>query len=454
MERDGCTVQVEAAIAANSIAKEDGLLAAVSGGADSVALFHMLVGLRASGRIEKLFAAHVDHGIRETSTEDAAFVRTLCAAWDVPLFETRVDVPALCYSTGQTMEEAARTARYAFLRETKEACSAKWIVTAHHMDDQAETVLLHLLRGAGLSGLCGMRVVSGDIFRPLLDVSREALLSYIKENDLLYRTDESNLEPGCLRNRVRLELLPFLQQEFNPSIAEGLSRMAGLLLQDEEYLTLEAGKRLDEAVLMQGGYKRETLAALPAPIKTRAIRLALERERALYNMSHSRILRVCGLLTARTGARVALPNGMEARASYEALLIEHPRCDEAEAFETRFIWPGETKTPLGSYCAEFVDAMQLEEGFIAYMDADKLPLDAMVRRRMSGDRFHPLGAPGGRKLKEYLIDKKVLPAMRELPLIAFGRDVLFFPGGTIAHAVRVGADTRRIIRVVFSREQR
>ena len=454
MKRDGCTAQVEAAIAANSIAKEDGLLAAVSGGADSVALFHILIGLRASGRVKNLSAAHVDHGIRETSAEDAAFVRTLCTAWDVPLLETRVDVPALCRSTGQTMEETARNARYAFLREAKEACNAKWIVTAHHMDDQAETVLLHLLRGAGLNGLCGMRAVSGDIFRPLLLVSREALLSYIKENGLLYRTDESNLEPGCLRNQIRLELLPFLQQEFNPSIAEGLSRMAGLLLQDEEYLNEEAGKRLDGARLVQGGYKRETLAALPAPIKTRAIRLALERESALYNMSHSRILRVCDLLTARTGARVALPNGMEARASYEAFLIEHPRRGEAEAFETRFIWPGETKTPLGSYHTEFVDAMQKEAGFTAYMDADKLPPDAMVRRRIPGDRFHPLGAPGGRKLKEYLIDKKVLPAMRELPLIASGRDVLFFPGGTIAHAVRVNADTRRIVRVVFSPAQR
>ncbi len=454
MERDGCTAQVEAAIAANSIVKEDGLLVAVSGGADSVALFHMLVGLRAAGRVKNLSAAHVDHGIRETSAEDAAFVRTLCTAWDVPLFETRVDVPSLCRSTGQTVEETARNARYAFLREAKSACNARWIVTAHHMDDQAETVLLHLLRGAGLSGLCGMRAVSGDVFRPLLLVSREAVLSYIKENGLSYRVDETNLEPGCLRNRIRLELLPFLQKEFNPSIAEGMSRMAGLLLQDEEYLSLEAGKRLGEAALMQGGYKRETLAALPAPIKTRAIRLALEREGALYNMSHSWILRVCGLLTARTGARVALPSGMEARASYEALVIERPRQGEEEAFETRFVWPGETKTPLGSYHTAFVDAMQPEEGFTAYMDADKLPPNAMVRRRIPGDRFHPLGAPGGRKLKEYLIDKKALPAMRELPLIASGQDVLFFPGGTIADAVRVSEGTQRILRVVFSPEQR
>ncbi len=451
MELEGCTAKVAAAIAANGIGQQDGLLVGISGGPDSVALLHMLCGLRQSGQVKRLFAAHVNHGIRSApAEEDAAFVRALCAEWDVALYETRVDVPKLQLELGQTLEEAARSARYAFLREAKQASGSSWIVTAHHMDDQAETVLLHLLRGTGLAGLCGMKAVSGDIFRPLLDVSRAELLAYAEANGLSYRTDETNMEPCCLRNRIRLELLPLLREGYNPSISEGIARMAALLGEDEAYLAAEAAQRLLEAELPSGGYDRKLLASLPMPIQTRAVRMMLSREGALYNLQQAGVYRLCTLLKGRTGTRMELPNGMEAQVHYDAIIIGKPEADGVEPVETTWLWPGETKTPQGAYIAEFTPGWRQDESaFVAYMDADKLPAEAVVRTRRPGDRFRPLNAPGTRKLKDYLIDKKFPQTERRLPLIASGGDVLFFPGGTVAHAVRVGEETKRVLRVAF-----
>ncbi len=453
MELEGCAARVAAAFAANGIMQQEGLLVGVSGGMDSVALLHILCALRAAGSVKELFAAHVNHGIRAAAENDAAFVRALCASWNVTLYETRADVPKLRAESGQTLEEAARDARYAFLREAKQKSGADWIVTAHHMDDQAETVLMHLLRGTGLAGLCGMKAVSGDIVRPLLGVSRGELAAYAEENALSYRTDETNLEPCCLRNRIRLELLPLLREGYNPSISEGLARMAALLSEDDAYLTAEAEQRLMEAMLPAGGYDRKRIAALPMPIQSRAVRLMLLKEGALYNLQQAGINRLCALLQGRTGARMELPNGTEAYVRYGAIIIGKPKGKDAEPFETHFVWPGATHTPMGVYTAAFADDFRRDEGaLIAYMDADRLPNNAVVRVRRPGDRFYPLNAPGERKLKEYLIDKKVDPPARELPLIAAGRDVLFFPGGTVSHSVRVREDTRRILRVKFQRE--
>lgn len=398
-----------------------------------------------------LYAAHMNHGIRaEQADADAAFVRLLCASWDVPLFEECADVPALRRKEGMTLEEAARSARYAFLRRAKENCGAHFLVTAHHMDDQAETVLLHMLRGCGLAGLCGMQVCAGDVLRPFLTTTRQEILAYIAQEGLSYRTDETNLEPGCLRNRIRLTLLPQLKREYNPSITEGLCRMAGLLHEDEAYLNAQAEHALEQAALPGGGYARAQLASLEKPVQSRAVRIALERAGALYDMQLGGVQSVCALLHARTGAHMALPRGIQVRISYDALFIERPDQLLSDAFETPLVWPGETKTPAGRFYAQLSQTWHTDEGAnVAYLDTDSLPQDIVVRRRRPGDRFQPLGAAGSRKFKEYLIDKKFPRAQRERPILASGQEVFYFPGGTISHKARVREDTVQILRVEY-----
>jgi tRNA(Ile)-lysidine synthase len=445
-----CVLRVAALLKEYDAAGEAGLLVGISGGPDSVALLHMLHCLERAGVVGRLYAAHMHHGIRgESADEDAAFVRALCCEWGIPLFEERADAVSLSEQEGLTLEEAARNARYAFLRRAKGECGAQYIVTAHHRDDQAETVLLHLLRGAGLAGLCGMQVRAGDILRPLLTTSREELLAYLKEEGLVYRTDESNLEPGCMRNRIRLELLPLLRREYNPAVADSLCRMAELLFEDESLLRAQAEQALDAARLPQGGYACDALLRLPMALQSRAVRIALEREGALYDMQRGGIQSVCALLRARTGARMELPRSLQARISYGMFIIE-PVITGQSDFETQFLWPGDTLTPQGRFVARFADSLRKDENArVAYFDADKLPPDASVRRRIPGDRFHPLGAPGIRKLKDYLIDKKIPRPKRDVPLIASGRNVLFFPGGTVSQTICVRDGTQRILRVEY-----
>jgi len=451
MEQFPCVQRVEAALLSCGVGGDTGLLAAVSGGPDSVALLHMLKSLSRRGKIGALYAAHMNHGLRGARAEaDAAFVRALCAGWGVPLYEECADAAALRAAEDMTLEEAARSARYAFLRRSREACGARYIVTAHQMDDQAETVLLHLMRGAGLAGLCGMRVCAGDLLRPLLTTPRDELAAYLREEGLSYCMDETNLVPGCLRNRIRLELVPLLKREYNPSLAEGLSRTASLLGEDEAYLLGQAGAALEKAALPSGGYSCAALLALPGPLQSRAVRIALERAGALYDLQQGGIESVCALLGARTGAHRALPRGLEARVSYGALLIGRPKPPLPADFETPLLVPGETGTPAGRYVTRFAPALRKDEGGrVAYVDADKLPSGTVVRRRRPGDRFFPLGAAGGRKLREYLIDKKFDRAARELPLVAAGTEVLFFPGGAVSERVRVGGGASRILRVEF-----
>lgn len=437
------------------------LLAAVSGGVDSVALLHLLCALRREGEIGPLSAAHFHHGIRGADADaDAALVKELCAAWGVPFSLGRGDVPALRRASGASLEEAARVARYAFLREQAARGGARYIVTAHHMEDQAETVLLHLLRGSGRNGLCGMRPAAGDLLRPLLGAHKAQLLAYAAQHGLPSREDATNRDTAYTRNSVRLRLLPLLQREYNPNIIDRLCGMAELLREDEDYLERLAAEAMGRAMPDEKPprgcrmYDRAALAALPGPVQSRALRLMLREAGALQGAQRSDVQRLRQLLGGRTGAWIALPGGQCAWVSYEMVVIGPQQTERDAIYAARFCWPGITKTPGGAFRAEFTGELRRDGGaFTAYFDADKLPAEAEARPRRPGDRFHPLGAPGKKKLKDYLIDKKIPRGRRELPLLAAGSTVLFFPGGGSCHFARVTKETRRILRVVFEEDK-
>ena len=219
----------------------DTVLAGVSGGADSVALLRLLV-LRRENRGGSVTAVHVNHGLRgDASDGDEAFVRQLCREWQVPLLVFRAVPPA------HAGEDWARAARYGFFRQAAEQTGCYDLVLAHHRDDQAETVLEHLLRGSGLTGLCGMRPVSGrdglTLYRPLLETDRAALRAFLLRQGLTWREDASNQDTAYLRNAVRLELLP-LMERLRPGAAERIAGTAGLLADDEACLRRTAEEYL------------------------------------------------------------------------------------------------------------------------------------------------------------------------------------------------------------------
>ncbi len=213
----------------------DTVVVGLSGGPDSVALTHALAETAAGAGI-RVAAAHLDHGLREGSADDAAFCGDVCRRLGVPLSIGRADVRGRARRDGGGVEEAARLERYEFLRSVKRSLGASTIAVAHTRDDQAETLLLRLLRGAGSRGLAGMRRRSGDLFRPLLDVSRDQVLDHLRHHELPWREDPSNADPAFVRNRVRHELLPYLEARFNPRVRAALARSADLIAEEADVI--------------------------------------------------------------------------------------------------------------------------------------------------------------------------------------------------------------------------
>lgn len=271
------------------------VLCAVSGGRDSMALLHYLCSRREAEGFA-LAAAHFNHCLRPGADRDEAFVRTVCRDWGIPLAVGRGDVRAFARETGRSLEDAARVLRYRFLEAEADRLGAARIAVAHHRRDNAETVLLHLLRGSGLRGLGGMAPVRGRIVRPFLDTDRAAIEDYIRDNSVPYVEDETNSDPRYTRNRLRLEVLPLLE-EIAPGCGDRVARMAELLRVEEVYLEDQA-----EALLPpEDGADSVTLAATVLLGQEEAIRRRLVRA----------IARRLGveLTTAQTEAALALGTG-------------------------------------------------------------------------------------------------------------------------------------------------
>ncbi len=421
------------------------VLAGVSGGADSVALLLVLKEL--SGELGfGLCAAHLNHGIRgREADEDQAYVRELCRELEVPLYEERLDIPSICAQQGKTLEQAAREQRYAFFERALEHFGGQRIAVAHHMEDQAESIMLHLIRGSGLKGLTGMKYMRGNVIRPFLGAHRSQVEEYLAERGVAYRTDSTNLDRDASRNRLRLDVMPCIARNINPAVTDALCSMGELLAEDEAYLAAEAEQALNSAAT-PAGYSREALLALPRPIQSRALRMAIERAGVYADIDRVHIDKVAELLSARTGASLDLPH-IAAWVSYGDICFG--RRQQAKTFEQPFNFYGKTQAGDGFFFADRPEGDIIKDNFVGYMDMDRLPADTVARPRQPGDVFFPCGAPGSKKLKAVLIDRKIPRDRREQPGLFCGNEALFFPGLGISDRVKVRSDTRNILRVQY-----
>lgn len=267
---------------------EGSVLAAVSGGADSVAMLRLLADIMESGqRVNRLsqaktdvqssgtLAAHYNHCLRPEADEDEAFVRDLCENWGIPFISERGDVAAEAARRKRGVEETARDMRYAFLERVRVQTGADWIATAHTASDNVETLLLNLSRGTGLAGLCGIPQQRGRIIRPLLNVSREEIISFLSERGIDFREDGSNADIRYRRNYIRHNVIPSLR-EVNPALTGALSRTAELLREDEAYLSSLAADEWGRHGAVSDGRVRfpaKRLNELPKPVASRICRL-------------------------------------------------------------------------------------------------------------------------------------------------------------------------------------
>lgn len=398
------------------------VVCAVSGGADSVAMLHILCSLRESLGVT-VSAAHFNHRLRGAESDrDEAFVRKLCDDWGVPLAAASGDAAARARETGESLEEAARNLRYAFF-----ASLGQTVATAHTADDNLETMLLNFLRGTGLTGLGGIPPKRDFLVRPILCCTRQEVLAYLDEHHLPHVEDSTNAADDCVRNRLRHSVLPLLKVE-NPSLAETALRTAQLLRQDDAFLDCLAETALQTAGAEPLAWRCAPLAAGTDTVRTRAVRAMLQTIH-IPKLSHTHIEAVDRLLfTDDPSARVSLPGGWEARREYALLRLTRTDC--ALTFAPVPLFPGKTvripELGLKIRCEFTKNFAKNHPGtftFACRCDMIRATNGLVVRPRLPGDAIR---LPGGTKtLKKWFIDRKVPAAQRGLvPVFADDSGVL------------------------------
>lgn len=432
----------------------DLIVVAFSGGPDSTSLLHGLARL-APARGLPLLAAHLDHGLDPGSEARAAAARRLAERLGVECVADRQPVRA---RQGESPEAAARRVRYRFLEEVRRAHAGRWIATAHHRDDQAETVLLRLLQGTGLEGLAGIRPIHGRVVRPFLDLDPAELAAFLDSGlpePLAPTVDPTNRDLRVPRNRVRHALLPALESA-DPGATESLARLAEAALRARA--TLE--RRL-EAILDPTGdaVRREAFEALPEALRPHALAFLERRAGAPYPASRAARNELARQLAApEVQIGCDLPGGWRWGSEGPRLTVFHARDHHrppTPAFSYTLPLPGEVEIPeLGITVRVRREAVApwMFEGsrhraafsLAAEAGAAPEPRRAEVRNRRPGDRLHPLGAPGRRKLKDVLIDRRVpRPERDRLPLLCVDGRIAWVPGVTVDEAFRLPEGSER-----------
>jgi tRNA(Ile)-lysidine synthase len=441
------------------VKKGETIVLAVSGGPDSLCLLHLFNRLASADNL-KLVVAHLNHGLRPEAAAEEAGLASLAARLNLSFKAKRVNIRSYKKRLKLSEEAAGRRARYRFLLRVARSFKADAIALGHHRDDQAETVLLNLLRGSGIDGLSGMlplRHLNGvKLIRPLLEFRRSEIESYCLDQGLDYYTDSSNLETYYTRNKIRLDLIPHLEERYNPRIREALAGLAELAAEDRLYFAHQVRKTAGKLVEHKGKLTfldRSTLNKLPRAISSRVLRQLLSHYRTGRELGRLHLNQLLELAKdGNVGARLDLPGGLRAyRAKDSLILARKDDWKPEEIGEQELLIPGLALLPGG----QAISASLARRGNLcwppqrnsAYLDFDTIPPGRIIiRSRKPGDRFHPQGATGSKKLKSFLIDQKVDQMMRDsLPLVTVGGAIIWVAGLRIAHPYRVTNKTARVL---------
>jgi tRNA(Ile)-lysidine synthase len=426
---------------------------ALSGGPDSVAMTHLLREAAASGAIELAGIAHFNHRLRGSEADaDEAFCRDLASALGLPFVSASADVAAHAREHGQSLENAARQLRYDFLECARVELEADVVAVGHTRDDQAETYLLRLLRGAGPRGLSGIRPRLGTVIRPLLEVSRPELLAWLEERQLPYRVDPSNADIAIARNRVRHDIIPALERG-SPGVADALARAARIAADDDDFISSHVAGALTRIVSTEGEpgsrLALEPLRQLHPAIARRVVQDTMQRVAPARFVGLKHVDAVLSLVLTGSGQLDA--PGQRAVVEGEWLRLTpseaRPRqLEESNVFRYLLSIPGEALIPESgvTISAEILTgdgrgAETVTDGAVVAAAALDRSAGLAVRNRRPGDRFRPAGFLGRKKLQDYFVDRKVPRAERDkVPLVVDAKDrIVWVVGHTVAQDFRV-----------------
>lgn len=421
------------------------VLVGVSGGADSMALLHLLhhwpdEGLRIS-------AVHIHHGLRgESADRDEAFVREYCERNNIGLTVIREDVAAIAAEEHLTIEEAGRQVRYSYFEAVRHRIGADYIATAHTASDQAETLLMHIIRGCGVDGLVGIPMSRGHIIRPLLCCAREEIEEYCAENGISYMVDETNTDIRYTRNCIRHRVLPMLQ-ELNPSVNRALLRLQKHAEADAQYIRGVAQAALDTAK-RDNGYDVVAFRQQPSVIRRSMIRLLFNTvSYASFEEIH---VSTAEQIVMRGSASVSLPNGLVFDVSqnvvsvYVSMEIQPVVPQAITEFPTRFEFGGKKWSIKRMDRAEDENIHNLLAQYA--IDCDKIVGRLYVRSRVEGDYLHPACRGIGKSLKKLMNEWRIPAYRRETyPILCDDKGVVLVPEYTVDERVRVSESTKHYL---------
>jgi tRNA(Ile)-lysidine synthase len=449
----------------------DRIVVALSGGPDSVCLLHALYSLTNKLNI-KLYAVHINHMLRgQEADEDEAYARELCQSFGVNFNSVSRDVAGISKSSGISIEEAGREARYQEFYRYADSVGADSIAVAHNREDQAETVLMHIIRGSGLTGLVGMGYKRDRIIRPLLDIQRYEIEEYCLKNALKPRIDSTNLQNIYSRNKIRLDIIPKISGAFGVDFAESLVRLSSLASCDNDFMEHTAAEIYSECVKSSGkGFVHLKLAGLKGlhqALLGRVFRMALNETAGSIKGIESKHIDAMSHLAREgmTGPVIQLPRGIRATISYELLKIYIEEDDVFADFEKTMRVPGLTKV-LELDSEIIAEIFEISDAFdeisnavekysnirynslVQFFDYDSLIKGIYIRNRREGDMFKPFKSNGSKKLKEYFIDLKIPRETRsKIPLIASEYEIVWVIRHKISDKFKVTENTKLVLRL-------
>ena len=449
------------------------ILVGVSGGPDSLALVHALSRLRDTLGV-RIFAAHLDHGLRPgISQDDAEFVRKAMDDLRVPLTSEKADVAFYRKTHRLSIEDAARQVRYRFLSRVSEKTGADAVAVGHTLDDQAETVLMHILRGSGLTGLRGMPAISSrsvdgvpiTVFRPLLRVSKKDTVAYCAENGLSPRFDESNLSEDMTRNRIRMNLMPRLES-YNPAIAASLGRLAESVSHDIDFMAQAVDRAAEDVVAHVGDgvmLDRAAFAELHPAVQRHLLRRVVEIVTGYAaDLEFAHIEQMTRLMEGPAGKETHLPGQLtlevdHGRAYISAGGAHAALLPEPDSLPVRLTVPGITASGEWTISARMLEEHDIPPGeadslglrLTERFDADALGPELFLRTRRRDDTFRPLGMASEKRLAGFMKDSHVPARLRDrLPvMVNSSGEVAWVVGWRIADWAKITDATRRAVEI-------
>lgn len=428
------------------------IVVGVSGGPDSMALLHVLAALIQDWHLQ-IVAVHVHHGLRKEADADMALVAEGCRKLNIPLETARVDISRLAAEEKRSLEEMGRISRYRFFEEVRQRFNAICIATAHHQEDAAESVLLHLLRGSGTRGMRGILPINGRVVRPLLSVGKQEILDYLEQHQIAFAVDQSNASNTYTRNRIRNHLMPILARDYNPQIVSSLNQLSDIIKDEYELLEILTDQWLKQAVLQQRGDQVEVaaeflLASHPA-LQRRGVLQLCQQVGGKSGWEKKDIDSVIDL-AGKMGSNhfVRLKKGVVVRKVYQRLLFSRAIPGMVQFCYSVEV-PGEVHVrETGQRYTFAIVAAQLHqpEPETTWLDWDCMIPPLYIRSRQAGDRISLSGLGGRKKLKDFFIDAKIPWERRhEIPILASDNEVYAILGYRVAAQAECHDNSRQLL---------